>query len=156
MSRSISPAARASVNASSTAEVWLTLVKLTHSSFDEPVCIVRNTEAVTSNGTLYSPFPFDVNLPDEEAEQLTVVNWVALNASNELIEKLRGVTGKIDGTISLVLASQPDIVEVTMDLEMRAFEYDAETINGSMTTEPILDAVFGTMTMDPNNAPGLF
>lgn len=157
MSRQISAPALASANASSTDEVWLAMVRLNHPSWDEPVRLVRNTVPIDHQGETYSPFPFDVALPDEEAEQLAVVNWVALNASNELVELFRSISGPIEGRIFLVLARTPDLIEVgPLDLELRAFEYDANTLKGTMVIEPILDAVFGAMSMDNVNAPGLF
>lgn len=157
MSRTLSTAALASVNASSTGEVWLPLLKLEHSDWAEPVFLVRNTEAITHDGDEYSPFPFDVALPDEEAEQTTVVRWSAMNASNELVTLFRAVSGPIDGTLMIVLASSPDDIEIgPLSLQLRGFEYDAKTIRGSMVVEPILDAVFGARSMDNINAPGLF
>lgn len=157
MSRILSAPALASVNASSTDEVWLAMVRLDHPSWFEPVRLVRNTVQVEHQGETYIPFPFDVALPDEEAEQLAVVDWTALNASNELVELFRSISGPISGRIFLVLARTPDLIEVgPLELEMRAFEYDASTIRGTMVIEPILDAVFGSLSMDNVNAPGLF
>lgn len=157
MSRVLSGNALASMHASETSEVWLAMVELDHRDWPTPIRLVRNTETIISNGDTYLPFPFDVSLPDEEAEQTAVVNWVALNASNELIEELRAVTGPIDGRVFWVLASDPDVVELgPLDLQIRVFEYDSEKIKGTMVIEPILDAVFGSLSMDGVNTPGLF
>ncbi len=157
MSRSLSIAAKSSINDHSTDEIWLVLLKLEHDDWSSPIRLVRNTEAVTSNGDEYVPFPFEANLPDEEAEQVSVINWSALNASNELMDELRSVTGPIDGEIFWVLASDPDDVQIgPMTLQIRVFEYDAQVIKGTMVVEPIMDAVFGYKAMDNTNAPGLF
>lgn len=155
--RTLSADALASINAQETGEVWLPMVVLTHPDFVAPIRLVRNTVEITHNGDVFTPFPFDMALPDEEQEQNAVISWKALNATNELVEILRGVTGKVTGEIFWVLARNPDLVEIgPMTLEMRGFEYDAMNISGSMAIEPVLDAVFGSRAMDNTNAPGLF
>jgi len=157
MSRNLSDVAMTSINNLETAEVWLAMVKLTHPDWTDSIRLVRNTEDVQSNGEVYSQFPFDVSLPDEEAEQTAVVSWVAMNVGAELIAAFRAVSGPIDGEIFWVLASNPDLIEIgPLELQMRGFEYDAATIKGSMVIEPVLDAVFGHRNMDTGNAPGLF
>lgn len=157
MSRTLSSSAVASINGSETAEVWLPLVELTHSDWSEPVRLARNTEDVTSNGALYLAYPFDISLPDDEVEQTAVVQWVAWNAGNDIVDLFRSVSGPVSGSIFWVLASSPDTVEIgPLNLQIRGFEYTATQIKGAMVIEPIMDAVFGDMSMDAINAPGLF
>jgi len=157
MTRNLSTAALASINAESTAEVWLPMVVLTHDDWPDPIRLVSNTEAITHQGAVYAPFPFDMTLPDENAEQTSVVEWVAANASNELLEQFRRVNGPINGAVFWIMASTPDQIEVgPFELQLRGFEYDSKQIKGSLVVEPVLDAVFGHRAMDGAHAPGLF
>lgn len=157
MSRNLSTPAQASVNARETGEVWLGMIELTHADFSAPIRLTTDSVDVTHDGNVYQAFPFDITLPDEEAEGVPVVDWMALNASQELTAEFRSVTGPIDGSVFWALASSPDIIEVgPMELQLRAFEYDAEKMSGTLVIEPVLDAVFGSRSMDNTNAPGLF
>ena len=157
MSRTLSAAAQASINARETGEVWVGMIELTHADFSAPIRLATDSVDVTHNGDVYQAFPFDITLPDEEDEGVPVVNWMALNASQELTAEFRSVTGPIDGSVFWVLASSPNVIEVgPMELQLRSFEYDAEKMAGSLVIEPVLDAVFGSMAMDNTNAPGLF
>lgn len=155
--RTLSANATASINASETDEVWLAMVILTHPDFAAPIRLVANTENIVHDSQTFIAFPFNVSLPDEEEGQVAVMNWVAANSSNELLEEFRAVSGPISGSVFWVLASSPDDIEIgPMDLELRSFEYDDLTISGGLTVEPVLDAVFGKDTMNPGNTPGLF
>jgi hypothetical protein len=157
VTRNLSSAAWASISAPETSEVWLAMVILSHPSFSDDIRLVRNTQPVTHNGNEFMPFPFDIALPDEEAEQLSVVNWSASNVSKELLDEFRAISGPIEGQIFWVLASNPDLIEVgPLELQIRSFSYNAETISGTMVVQPILEAVFGSRLMDTANAPGLF
>lgn len=158
MRTTLSAAGLASINAQETSEVWLPLVVLDHEDFADPVRLVANIEAVTHSGDVFTPYPFTIALPDETDDLgAAVVRWVADNVSLEILDELRAVSGPIQGSVFWVLASDPDHIEIgPFDLELRGFKYNDMTISGQMTIEPILDAVFGALSMDPKNAPGLF
>ena len=157
MRTTISTAGNRSLNASSTDAVWLAMVKLAHRSWSEKVRLVANTQEITHMGEVYNPFPFTISLPDEEQESNSVIQWAAANASQELLVLFKQVVGPISGEVFWVLAETPDHIEIgPFNLELRAFEYDASTISGTLVVEPVLDAVFGVRTMDTKNAPGLF
>lgn len=157
MTRSISPGLQAATNAQESAEVLLPIVKLSHASWAGDVRLVANHEQLTHAGEVYLPWAFEIALPDDEAEGLPVLQWVADNVDRQLTQKMRGVTDKITARVAWVLASTPDVVEAgPFDVEMVGVEYDAFTISGGMTIEPILDEQFGFKTMTPSSAPGLF
>jgi hypothetical protein len=144
-------------HAESTGEVVLPLVKLSQAGWDDAICIVPNWEPVTHQGDVYEPLAFQINLPDEEAEGVPVLNWVADNVDRRLVEVLRTVSGAVGAQIVWVLASSPDHIEVgPLDVEMRAAEYDAQQISGTLGVEPILETQFGHLIMNPKNTPALF
>src|SRR5699024_1288330 len=103
------------------------------------------------------PYAFEITLPDDDAEGIPVLRWVADNVSRELVILLRAVTDKITARVVWVLASQPDFVEAgPFEVEMTAVEYDAQSLSGTMQVEPILDEPFGHLIMTPKTTPGLF
>lgn len=155
--RLLSPTFLRAIHGQESAEVLLPLVRLSHPSWDDDVRLVPDWQPLTHGGALYQPYPFEITLPDDDAEGLPVLRWAADNTSRELVMKLRAVTNKILARVVWVLASQPDFVEAgPFEVEMTAVEYDAQTLSGTMQVEPILDEPFGHLTMTPKTAPGLF
>lgn len=155
--RSLNAQLLTAIHAQETGEVLLPLVTLNEASLAAPIRIVPNYTPITHLGNDYLPLAFEVTLPDEEAEGVPVVQWTADNVDRRLVAALRQVSGVVSATIVWVLASDPDTVQIgPMDTEMRAAQYNARTINGTMGIEPILDAQFGSMEMNTKNAPGLF
>ena len=145
------------MHAQETGEVVLPLVTLSQSGWDEDMRIVPNTEPITHLGQEFAPLGFDVALPDEEAEGVPVLRWVADNTDRNLVLALRSVTGAVEARIIWVLADMPDDIQIgPIEVEMRAAEYDASTIRGTMGVEPVLETQFGHMILNPNNAPALF
>lgn len=147
----------AAINAEASGEVLLPLMRFSHPDWDQDIRIVPDWRELTHQGEIYSPFSFEVTLPDDEDEGIPVLRWSADNVSQELIVEIRKVTGPISTRVVWVLASQPDTIEAgPFDLEVRAVEYTAETIGGTIGIEPVLEEQFGYLTMTPKNAPGLF
>lgn len=145
------------MHAEASGEVVLPLVKLTQAGWGDAICIVPNWEAITHQGDEYLPLAFQIGLPDEEAEGVPVLNWVADNVDRRLVEALRSVSGVVQARIVWVLASTPDHIEVgPLEVEMRAAQYNAFQISGTLGVEPILETQFGHMVMNPKNTPALF
>ena len=155
--RTLSTSFLRAIHAQESAEVFLPLLKLSHADWDDDLRIVPNGEAVTHGGEEYQPWAFEVTLPDDADEGLPVLRWQADGINQELVIRLRSVMGAISARVVWVLASQPDMVEAgPFDLEITAADYDAFSVSGVMSIEPILDEQFGFLTMTPKTTPGLF
>lgn len=155
--RLLSPAFLRAIHGQESDQVLLPLVRLSHPDWADDVRLVPNWEAIRHQGEDYLPYAFEITLPDDDAEGLPVLRWVADNVSRELVMLLRAVSDKIAARVVWVLASQPDFVEAgPFEVEMVAAEYDAFTLSGTMQIEPILDEPFGYFTMTPKTTPGLF
>ena len=157
MRGTLSPQMLTAMHTESSGEVVLPLIKLTQDGWESAICLVPNWEPITHQGDEYQPLAFQIGMPDEEAEGVPVMNWVADNIDRRLVEALRTVSGVVQARIVWVLASSPDHVEVgPLDVEMRAAQYDARQISGTLEVEPILDTPFGHKIMNPKNTPALF
>lgn len=155
--RLLSPAFLRAIHGQESAEVLLPLVRLSHPSWADDVCLVPDWQPIMHQGQEYTPYAFEITLPDDDAEGLPVLRWVADNVGRDLVMLLRAVTDKISARVVWVLASQPDLVEAgPFEIEMTAVEYDAQTLSGTMQIEPILDEPFGYFAMAPKTTPGLF
>ena len=49
------------------------LIELSHSSWSETYYLCNNTEAVTIDGHIYQPFPFDIVMPSQTEQQGTQI-----------------------------------------------------------------------------------
>ena len=155
--RALSPVFLAALHGQESGEVLLPLVKLAHTSWPDSLRFVPDWQEITHGGEIYSLLSPEIALPDDEAEGLPVLRWQADAVSQELIQRLRQVTDPIAARVVWVLASQPDTVEAgPFELEIRAADYDATTVRGTMGVEPILDAPFSAKAMTPKTCPGLF
>lgn len=155
--RLLSPTFLRAIHAQDSEQVLLPLVRLSHPDWDDDVRLVPDWQPIMHQGAEYIPYAFEITLPDDDAEGLPVLRWVADNVSREIVMLMRGVTDKITARVVWVLASTPDFIEAgPFDVEMAAVEYDAQTLSGTMQIEPILDEPFGYLTMTPKTAPGLF
>lgn len=157
MSRQVSDALTAATYAQESGEVLVPILRLRHGDWLEPIYLVRDAKPLSHAGDAYQPFPFDLALPDDEDEGNPVLRWSAQNVSREIIGNFRGVKGAVLATVAWVLVSSPDVVEMgPFEVEISGIEYDAETISGVMTIEPILEEPFSSLEMTPGAAPGLF
>lgn len=155
--RVLSPVFLQAAHGESSSEVLLPLVKLSHASWGADIRLVPDWQEITHGGEVYSPYAFEITLPDDSDEGFPVLNWTADNVSQELIVQFRAVTDPISARVVWVLASQPDTIEAgPFDLELRGIEYDAFTISGAFSLDPILEEQFGNKNFTPSNAPGLF
>lgn len=157
MRSTLSDTMRRAMNAQETGAVILPLITMTQDHWADEIRLVPNTEPITRLGKVFEPLAFTVSLPDEEEEGVPVIQWTADNVDRRLVQALRSVRGVVKATIVWVLAETPDIDELLpLEVEMRAAEYDAMTISGTMGVEPILDMQFGHLVFNPANTPGIF
>lgn len=156
MSRTLSEAAIESTNAQETAEVWLTLVEIDHADLTAPIRVVNNHEDITSNSNLFQGFPFNVEFPDEPMDGQPMARLSIDGVDRTIVETLRTISSPPTVKLQVILASQPDTIEVEFDgLTLRRATYPAHTISGDLVFQDILSEPI-TFTMTPNKFPGLF
>lgn len=135
---------------------FLMLVTITHQSFD-PVYIVNNTEQIVSNGNTFLPLPMRVTLPTDDGETLREVTLEVDNVSLELIDELRSVTDLMDAKVEMVLASNPDFVEISIEeLKIRSVTYNKQTIQAKLFMDDFLNTELTSERYSPQNFPGIF
>lgn len=156
MSRSLSITAREAVFAQQTGEVFLFLLELDHESYSVPVRVVNDYNDITSNGNLYTAFPFQVVLP-KNSEEISKATLIIDNVSRELIASVRSIDTGLSASLSLVLASSPDTIEAgPFNFTLTNVMYNAMTIRGELNYENILSQQYPKETFTPQNHPGLF
>ena len=150
MPRSLSSTAVSSSLALETGEVWLLLLTIDHADLATPFYLVNNTESITSNLIEYIAYPFQIIMSPDDGEHLPKVQLTIDNVDRALVETIRSITDSPTVNIKLVLASQPDTVELEIsDLILREVEYDAFTITGTLYADDILNSRYpeGTISL---------
>jgi len=70
---------------------------------------------------------------------------------------LRGIEAQPTINLSVVLASDPDTVEIgPIAFKLKSIEYDALTITGELGLRDMYNEGVPKDSFDPNTAPGLF
>ena len=153
--RQLSAAATASLVAEETAEVWLRLIVITHANLAVPIRLVDNIEDIVSNGATFVALPFELELPDE-GERPGEARIRVDNVDRRIVEAIRSITTPPQVTIQIILASDPDAIELEIPtLTLRDATYDLTAVTGflrfeDITVEPVAESI------TPARFPGLF
>lgn len=140
-----------------TGEVWLPLLTIHHGLLATPIRIVRNTEAITSNGDVYQPFPFDVQYIRASSEDPPQGQLVIDAIDQSVIDILRRTAGDVTVDIGFIIASEPDTIQVSATgLQWSGFSYTREAIRGQLSKKNIIDRQTPALRFTPDIFPALF
>lgn len=118
---------------------------------------VNNTEDITSNGQLYTAFPFTFTLPDDNVDSSPELNITISNVGLELVDSLRQNTENVVATINVVFASVPDFSEITIDaLKLRGMTNDVKFVSLTLGYDDILNTTVPSHSYTPTDFPGLY
>ncbi len=160
MSRTTSVAMRQLASAQESGQVLVALIEISHSLIvNGPLRLVQDVKPVVSNGNTYTAFPFEIILPDDGAEAPPRVKLAIDAVDQTIMTTIRSLPPGEPPTItvSLVLASQPDIIEMAMTgMVLRTVTGDAQRIEGELLIdeEDLLRFPEGSFT--PFDFPGMF
>lgn len=155
MPRPLSAPAVEALMAANTNEVFILLVTFWHGSEIYRCCL--NTENIVSNGLEYTAMYFEFLLPEvgDRAPQGCEIR--VDNVDPRMVDMLRRVVTPVQVKIELVLASQPDVVEMTLeDLVMREATWSVSSISGKLMIEDMLNTGFPANIYEPRTFQGIF
>ena len=156
MSRTLSTAALQAINAQQTGEVFHVLLTIENSA-GPPLRMTDNTEDVVSRGNTFVAYPFALELPSDEAGNISEARLSIDNVSRILVDELRNLSDPLVLTIEVVAASTPDTVEYeAIDYRLNNVKYDALSITGTLTQENFLTEAYPKDIMSGASFPGLF
>lgn len=135
---------------------FLMLLTLSHPSFTT-LRLVNNTVDITSNGNFFMAFPIKINLPVDDGQTQREVTLELDNVSLEFLDELRLVTTAIGVKIEMVLASNPDIVQISLeDLKIRGIQYDKQKITAKLYMDDFMSTSVTSEIYGPSIYPGIF
>ena len=157
MSRTLSAAARQAMFAQETDKVFLMILEIDHDDMVTPIRVVNNYENITSNGDVYTAYPFLFSLPDEFEDQLTQVDLVITNVNRLLVDNVRSFSSPLTVTMNVILSDSPDTIEAgPFIMSMREVKYDALKLTGTCSFQDILNESYPEGSYTPADYPGLF
>jgi hypothetical protein len=136
---------------------FLALFTLTHPNFTAPFRFVNNADDITSNGLDFISYPVKVVLPPDDNESARQVKIQFDNVSLDLITELRKITTPITCKVEMVLASNPDFVQYSLeDLKLKNIQYNASNISATLVMDDFLGVELTSEKYNPSNFPGIF
>lgn len=144
--------------AQDTAEVFVPLLKIEHASLASPILLAYNTEPVVRTEGTYLPYPFQINLPDDDDSETPEVSLTVSNTDLEVSNAVLALVGQPDITFMVVLASSPNTIEAgpfPMKLATASITTDAITSTLGQEQDIFTQQVPGRSYL-PSNSPGMF
>jgi len=156
--RQLSEVMLRALHAQETGEVLLPLIVVEAEGWPGPERFAGQTWTdVISGGQTYFAVPFRVGLPDEsDDDDAGEIELSIDNVSRDIGRALRLATGSISVTLSFVLASQPDVVDIgPLEFDVLSHKTTSQDVVLVLAASPLTDQVFGQHVLNTVNAPGL-
>jgi len=155
LSNQLSAEVKAQIFSQESNDPFLTLVTLEHEDFT--IKLVNNTTDINSRASVFYAMPMKIRLPADDGETTRDFSIEFDNVSLEIISQLRQVTGDINVTIEFILASLPNVVQMSHEnLLLRGITYNAKTITASIVFDDFLAIGMTSEKYTPSTFPGLF
>lgn len=146
---------KAQIFAQESTDPFLTLVTFSSTAFIAR--LVNNSSDIISNGFTFTAFPMKIRTPVDDGQTSKDFTVEMDNVSLDLIAQLRSVTGDIGVKIELILASMPDVIQMSHeDLLVRAISYNSKTISAKIVLDSTLAVQMTSEKYTPSNFPGMF
>jgi hypothetical protein len=157
MPRILSPQGARAVLAQQTGEVFLCCLQIYGPGLTT-MYLVNNTVSIVRGVTVFQPYPFEAILPDDSENPAPTVTLRIDNVDRQVTEAIRGYTGIPKCRLDVVLASDPNHVEVgPFDFAITGVEYDAVSITATLGyEEDFLNQQVPAAKYLPSNSAGLF
>jgi hypothetical protein len=153
----LNPSLLAQLYSQESSDPFLMLVTISHP--DDPTIyrFVNNTEDITSNSEVFTALPMKIVMPSDDGETQRKASIEIDNVALTLIPILRTVTTPLDCKIEMILASSPDIIEISIeDLKLRSISYDEKRIRAELAMDNFLSTEMTSEKYTPSIYPGLF
>lgn len=166
---SLSPAALKAMFSVESDDTLIVLLTITGEGVATPIRLADNylqrlsetadevTYGVMSRGYPYVFLPFGLTPPTEEHSAGPRCSITLHDVTRYLTPIIRTISSAPTVLIELVLASNPDVVEVSFPgFLLGGIGYDENTVTGELTVESDATEPFPCHTFTPSVAPGLF
>lgn len=154
--RPLSPNIVEDLNAEVAEEVYLCLLTIDHDDLANPIRVVNNLENITSRGLTFLGLPFEIELPSETADGPGVAQIKVDNVDRRIVQALRIITTPPEVTIEVIVADDPDTVEMLVDdLKLTNASYDQTVVRGTLMFQDVVGEP-ANETITSERFPALF
>jgi hypothetical protein len=155
MPAELTTALKAQIFAQESADPFLMLITLTTST--AVYRLVNNSEDITSGGYVFSAYPLKITLPVDDGQSAREFSLDFDNTSLLLVKALRTVTDPIPVQIDMILASMPDVIQISIpDLQIVAATYDKQKLSAKVVLDNFLAVAMTSEAYSPSIYPGIF
>lgn len=145
------------VNRQHQEHAFLWLMTIQDSGSGTTLRVVSNLEDVTSNGQVYTAFPFEVTLPPDDGGTPQSLKVTTVNASRDLIEIIRGTLEPPMVRLDLITSNAPDLIHKSIDfMQVGGVEYDALTVGFDLVSSSAFVRKTQQHAYNQAEFPGLF
>lgn len=157
MANALTPELLAQLYGQESDDPFLMLVTLSHPEFQSTQRLVNNISDIVSRGETFIAFPMQIRLPGDDGETQREVAISFDNVGRDLIDEIRSITSPIEVKIEMVLASNPDQVQIELgELKIKNITYDKSKISARLFVDDFLNTAMTSERYTPQNFPGLF
>ena len=160
MSRTTSTALRQLANSQESGQVLVALIDISHSTIiGGPLRLVQDVKPMVSQGNVYTAFPFEITLPDDNENATPRVKLAIDSVDQTIMTAIRTMPPGEPPTITvtLVLASQPDVIEMQMTgMVLRMVTGTSTRLEGDLLIDEEDLQRFPEGSFTPFDFPGLF
>lgn len=157
MPRPLSQLARATINAQETGEVFVMLLTLHHDTLQAPIRVCDDNVNLVSRGNTFVAFPFELAIGSDNDETPVRPKLTIQAVDRQIIQAVRRATSPVRCDVEVVLASQPDVVEIAeTGFVLREVTISATTIVGELSYDDLLNDPYPADEIGPALFPGVF
>ena len=157
MSRALSTLTRQALYAQETGEAFLILLTLSHANLAVPIRVTSDALTTVSRGNIFTPFPFDLTLPDDQENKPPAAKLAIDNIDRQIVLAVRSLPTAPAVLIEIIRAAAPEVVEAQfVDFKLTNVTYDSHRVEGSLTVEDFTAEPFPAAVFSPSLFPGLF
>lgn len=167
MARPLSSGFLAGLYAQESEEVVACLLTVTHPDLEEPIRLSSDpTMRISDDPLIYATYsrsqeylylPFEFTLPDDKSDSPPRVQLSLDNTERSLVAVLRSFATPASITVELVLASDPDNVEIELpSLQLSDATIDEGRVSATLVADPLINEPHPAGQFTPGSFPGLF
>lgn len=140
-----------------TTVVTILLLTVDHELLDEPFRVTSDAVSTVSRGNTFTPFPFKLTWPEDNADADVKAQLTIDNVSRALISMLRQATQSPPSTLLEVVKSTAlDTVEIELSgFEIKSTKFDVQTVTMDLVFDSRIKEQFPAGRFTPGYFPNV-
>ena len=152
----VSARAILAINAPETSEAFIWLLTITHADLTPTIRLANNSRNIRSRGLVFTAFPFDVTLANDEQDRPPRISVSIINVSRTISASLEGLDGNPTVDLEMVMAATPNVLEASLPgFDLVGQRYNWLRFSGTLGLEDFLQEPYPDMRFSPSVTPGV-